>query len=336
MGVSSLLGRHVLRRVAHGDRAAASTRGRRAARPPAAHASSTFLRPLDVHAVERLGVLGLARDLPRAVERARRSPPPPSRTRASVEHVARRSAARERPRTRARAPPATATRCAPEKARGARDEVPSRRLVQLEDLLEVMSSATSFDLMAPDMKSAGLGTYASRTIFVKISGLVLSTQSAVPPSGLPGRTWQRRAVDAHRPLRLLVVAQREVVAHRASPARPRGTSPPARRRASPAGARAPAPARRAWSRCGGPAPCPRRGPAPPRARCGPPRAPRRRCDMPSVRRRRSATRSGGPMRARMSRFVGSGAPSHRRVRAAEDRRGGCRRPARAPGARRAA
>ncbi len=54
-----------------------------------------------------------------------------------------------------------------------------------------MRSATSFDLKTPDMKSAGLGTYCSRTIFAKISGLVLSTQSA--SFGLPGRTSQRAA-----------------------------------------------------------------------------------------------------------------------------------------------
>ncbi len=35
------------------------------------------------------------------------------------------------------------------------------------------------------MNSIGVGWYASRTIFVKISGVVLSTQSAWPPSGLP-------------------------------------------------------------------------------------------------------------------------------------------------------
>ena len=43
----------------------------------------------------------------------------------------------------------------------------------------------SFDFTAPLRNSIGLGTYASFTMRVKISGVVLSTQSATPPSGLP-------------------------------------------------------------------------------------------------------------------------------------------------------
>ena len=68
-------------------------------------------------------------------------------------------------------------------------------------------------LTAPDMNSATPGTYASRTMRVKISGVVLSTQSALPPSGLPELDLAARGVDTQRPLVEITLTQREIEGH---------------------------------------------------------------------------------------------------------------------------
>ena len=75
-----------------------------------------------------------------------------------------------------------------QKTRGTGNEVAA--YARSNTFWKVCSSEMSLDLTCPDMNSIGLGVYASRTILVKMSGDVFSTQSAcAEPSGFPMRAW---------------------------------------------------------------------------------------------------------------------------------------------------
>ena len=75
-----------------------------------------------------------------------------------------------------------------------------------------MRSATSFDLTAPDRKSAGLGHVRLADDLREDLGARLEHAVGLPALGLAGPDLAALAVDPHGPLGELVVAEREVVA----------------------------------------------------------------------------------------------------------------------------
>src|SRR5262249_48885180 len=140
------------------------------------------LRPLDVEAIELLGVLGLARDLARAVEEARAALRGGADARAVGDVAAEDGHAAVLELGLGLAAPGRGLVAAggergdevrAEEAGGAGDEVTHRHHPRLKTFWKVWRSSTSFDLIAPERNSAAPGVYDSRTILVKISALVL-------------------------------------------------------------------------------------------------------------------------------------------------------------------